>query len=360
MVSGDQGAIFQVARLLGAAATLGEATSDVAVQALNFTGTLTNSATELVLAAAQSGLSASTNAWRGVDITDLKATRCAGVIQVADAVVLETWFDTTQARTLFPCVGNGSQKKLIAAARSIDETLPTAQSSQEDLDVASSFTAVKIHGALLPSEVLQLSFEEINLTFALLWANPLWETMHYDETIEREQVLDSLRSTIRHLPGPPARYDHHLVELKSVQWTSKILARVANWSQAATWWFYRQALTVEPLQGGGVFVAVVNYGFWIAAGASVLLAGWLWKGQVTRPLSVIPVLSIQDGTVDMPTLTEPEQVKSPASAKSHGEASEVSIVSETSNGSLTLLSKLSATSSASLPQIEVIDDPIIV
>ena len=79
MASGHSGIFFQVARVVGAAATLSEATTDVATQALNLTGALTASATDLVLAAAKSSLSASSNAWRGVDVVDLKAVRCSGV-----------------------------------------------------------------------------------------------------------------------------------------------------------------------------------------------------------------------------------------------------------------------------------------
>lgn len=69
LLSGADGPIFQVARLLGVLATLGETTSTAAGQAINVTGALASAATEVISSAASNGFNTAENVWRGVDVS---------------------------------------------------------------------------------------------------------------------------------------------------------------------------------------------------------------------------------------------------------------------------------------------------
>lgn len=68
IMSGAEGPLFQVARLLGVLATLGETTSTAAGQAINVTGALASAATAVITSATSNGLSTAENVWRGVDV----------------------------------------------------------------------------------------------------------------------------------------------------------------------------------------------------------------------------------------------------------------------------------------------------
>lgn len=88
LLSGQQGPIHQVARVLGAVADLGEATSIAAVSAINATNNMASVASTLVVSAASNGLTAGANLWHGVDFTNIRAQRCGGMVVTADIVVL--------------------------------------------------------------------------------------------------------------------------------------------------------------------------------------------------------------------------------------------------------------------------------
>ena len=77
----------------GAALMLGESTSIAAGQALNLTGVVASSASEVVTAATTNGLTAAANAWHGVDILGLEAQRCTALLTLDGREVLEEWFN---------------------------------------------------------------------------------------------------------------------------------------------------------------------------------------------------------------------------------------------------------------------------
>lgn len=84
---GAEGPLIQIGRLLGVAADLGEATSVAAGHGVNMTGAIATAATD-VISSASNGLNSAENIWRGVDISDLSVTRCAGIMTLDDGHVL--------------------------------------------------------------------------------------------------------------------------------------------------------------------------------------------------------------------------------------------------------------------------------
>lgn len=104
LLGGHEGPISQFARVLGAAATVSEAASSVVTQALNATSFVGASASDIIVQIANNGLSASSNAWRGIDLVNVSARRCSGLLHAEDEVALAWWLQTPEAATLLPCV----------------------------------------------------------------------------------------------------------------------------------------------------------------------------------------------------------------------------------------------------------------
>ena len=210
LMSGQQGPIHQVARVLGAVADLGEATSIAAVNAINATNHMASAASTLVVSAASNGLSAGANLWHGVDFTNVRAKRCGGMVVTADVVVLQAWLDTPEAAVHFPCINQVLKDRLLAAGTSIAEGLPFTQSITEDLNLTGSFLSLRTSASLVTMNRLQVQFEAVSLLFDLSWANPLWNSWGFDVGLEREQVLASLRNLLLDLPStsPQRAYKH--------------------------------------------------------------------------------------------------------------------------------------------------------
>lgn len=101
-MSGQQGPIHQVARVLGAVADLGEATSIAAVSAINATNNMASVASTVIVSAACNGLTAGANLWHGVDFTNIRAQRCGGMVVTADIVVFASLVGYPRSSSAFP------------------------------------------------------------------------------------------------------------------------------------------------------------------------------------------------------------------------------------------------------------------
>ncbi len=220
LLSGHQGPVMQVARIIGAAADLSEHTTGVAVQALNATTQLASGATELFISVASGGLTSGANLWRGVDLTGLYARRCAGQLLVDGDSTLEMWLNSTQALILVPCLEPPLQRQLLAASQTVGMTMPSAQTSTEELELDGSYRAVRIWGSLHGSGQIQLQFDFVQVDFIPRWANPLWQQWQIPLDGEREQVMRLLRQTVVQLPAPPIHTGQAVLEIQpEIAWT---------------------------------------------------------------------------------------------------------------------------------------------
>ena len=218
-LGGDSGFLAQFAAFSGAALQLGETTSIAAGQALNLTGVMAASATDVVSAVTSNGLTAAANAWHGVDILDLQARRCAARLSLDGSEVLQEWFQKPAARQMVPCLSASLQQQLLATANSVTLGMPAVQFADEVLRLEQSFESVKVWGQLLATGKLQLTFEVVHLSYHLAWSNPLWDHFGLDVHMERSQVLQSLRRTLVELPQPSVVSQPAALELQvSFSW----------------------------------------------------------------------------------------------------------------------------------------------
>lgn len=205
LFSGQHGPVHQVARVLGAVADLGEATSAAAVQAINATNALASSATALVSVATSNGLTAGANLWRGIDLADLRASRCAGSVTAINADFLALWLSTATAQAHFPCLTSNLTSRLIAAARAVDPSLPYTQAISEDLSLDGHFVSVRVAATWHDVHRISVHFDGNFLFFEPIWSNPLWTQWGFSLDAERDQILKSLRMLLLELPTAAAQ-----------------------------------------------------------------------------------------------------------------------------------------------------------
>lgn len=111
LLAGQHGPLFHVARVFGATADVGEATSAVTVHALNLTNQVATAATTLVAVATTNGLSAGANLWKGVDLGSIHARRCGGSVIVTSPLILQRWLIRFRPSPL-PLFDRGPQKQV--------------------------------------------------------------------------------------------------------------------------------------------------------------------------------------------------------------------------------------------------------
>ena len=228
-MGGERGLLASFASFSGAALQLGEASSIAAGQALNLTGMVAASATDVVSAVATNGLSAADNAWRGVDIVGLEASRCSALLTMDGGEVLQEWFLLPMSTTMVPCLTDTLRAQLIAAAATVSFGMPLVQFADENSTLSSSFESLKVWGQLLPTGKVQLTFELIQMSYSLAWSNPLWDHFHLDVQTERAQILRSLRRTLHELPQPSVPLQQPALDLQvSFSWPM-LRARCRAW-----------------------------------------------------------------------------------------------------------------------------------
>ena len=269
-MSGAEGPLYQVARLLGVVASLGETTSMAAGQAVNVTGALASAATDVIASATSNGLNTAQNVWRGVDIGQLHAHRCAGILTVDGPEALQQWLNTSAATVVIPCLTSSLEDQLLAAASSITLALPSLQTAVEHLDLLQSFNTTKVWAQLLDNGRIQAHYEVITLTFAVCWANPLWTTLDLELGSEREQILRLLRSAVIGLPAPHPASGLRSLDLEvHVSWPV-ILSKMKKLSR-----FFLLSISLaidDTLRGWGT----VSFFWWLLPSlSSAMVLTWL-------------------------------------------------------------------------------------
>ena len=269
-MGGTQGLLAQLANFGGAALMLGESTSIAAGQALNLTGVVASSASEVVTAATTNGLTAAANAWHGVDILGLEAQRCTAMLTLDGKEVLEEWFRQPFAVTMVPCLSDEVRSLLLATLDSISLGMPMTKTGTEVVDLGSSFDSISVWGQLLPNGKVQVAFEMIALRYSLAWSNPLWDNLQMDVQTERPQILRSLRMTLLDLPQPsPGRQQN---KRSSLRWHCHGLWSVLAFESACARCFLAQlhGFSKKPHGGWGQSMnGAFLFAFWGYHGSSL-------------------------------------------------------------------------------------------
>ena len=200
LLSGERGPIAEFSRVIGAVAPVGEASARGASKAVEATTAVVATASEAVLKAATNTMNFSYNAWQGIDLLDVQASKCAGKLIADTPEVAELWLRSAEASRLLPCLSDDMIQSEVAAAKSVGHALPVLEVGNEDVDVGGKYGTLKVHAAVTAAGQLKIEFESCNLSFRVVWANPLWELAAYPTSSEREQILSAITSAVSQLP----------------------------------------------------------------------------------------------------------------------------------------------------------------
>jgi hypothetical protein len=201
LLTGSQGPITQVGRIIGATAAVGEAAASMATVTLGAASNITSSASDIVLSVAANTLSAGDNAWHGLDLWNVTATRCSGSVTVASSYILEHWLESNLSLVLMPCLTDNSKSVLASAAQSLAVSMPHLFSEHELMLPTSNYHSHLVKGLLLSSTQLQVSFDFIEVSFDLTWANPIWDWAGFAYDQEREQLSVAVQRIIHAMPN---------------------------------------------------------------------------------------------------------------------------------------------------------------
>ena len=328
-LGGSQGFLAQLANFGGAALLLGESTSIAAGQALNLTGVVASSASEVVTAATTNGLTAAANAWHGVDILGLEAQRCTALLTLDGREVLEEWFNQPYAATMIPCLTAEVRNLLLATLDSISLGMPTTRTGTEVIDLASKFDSISVWGQLLPNGKVQVTLEMIALRYALAWSNPLWENLAMDVQTERPQILRSLRMTLLDLPHPSPSRQQPALELEvAVSWPL-VRARIRVWLRKVllgmtSWLFEETSRGVGAVNEWCLFVSMLGLPWCVFL--VVLLHGWHSRRRGQCNLAILDGDPSTSVSPDEPPPTELSAVSEESSMSSGSQSQPKSAV----------------------------------
>jgi hypothetical protein len=187
LVSGKNGPLMQVTRLLGAAATVSESTAGAASAAIMASADLGLAFSTIVVAATQSTLSFSQGVWHGVDLLNVSVRQASGTIAVDDSVVVAEWLRSDAGKTLAP-VRPHIAEALRAAVHSISLSMPHVRHQEELLVPDGTYFAFAVEARLLASGYVGLQFGIWEANFTPQWVNPAWEALSWPFAPEALQI----------------------------------------------------------------------------------------------------------------------------------------------------------------------------
>ena len=200
LFSGSAGPIAQVSRLLGSAASLGEAAADTGTRVLVATSDMASSLSSLASTAASTSLALSATAWRGVDVLQVRGVRCDGMFAVDAPELVFSWLSAPYARKIAPCVDEHLIAFAAAVAEAIDNGIPVLEQSAQELDVLGDYGELHASASLAATGHIMVRYCAINLSFSVQWSNPLWDTLDFPVSQEKAQILEQLQSAKQMLP----------------------------------------------------------------------------------------------------------------------------------------------------------------
>lgn len=270
--------------MVGAMADVGEATSAVTVHALNLTNQVAHAATTFVAVAANNGLTAGSNLWKGVDLGPVRASRCGGSVVVTNTHALQQWLDTPAAEVHFGCLDKGLKQRLIMATASIQHDLPYTQAVSDDLDLQGTYMSLKVGAQRIEDTRVLVFFEYIHLFFEPRWANPFWKHLGCALSTEREQMLKALRMLLLELPAPPQQPALVYAELAALPQPPD-----DAWPLPFAAWWLRLAWSVpwnqRFLSGDGVIETGLSF-------VEAVEPSWLFAGILFSTISLHALLNL--------------------------------------------------------------------
>ena len=227
------------------------ATSEVALTLSNF-----------AISAAENSMALSTTAWRGIDVLQVKGMRCDGSFAVDSPEVALTWLLSPPARRISPCLEWQLIDFVVAGAKSVSRGLPVLDTSAQDLNVDGLYGHFHVRASLAATGHILVHYSAVNISFVARWSNPVWETLNFSVTQEKDQVLSQLEGIQAMLPV-------HLVNWNAEEEVAYHAPSSMRWFAACQrWWRSWCMLSMQTFQllglaswhgWGAIFIVVQSF-----------------------------------------------------------------------------------------------------
>ena len=201
---GGGDSFFQINRLLGTAADVGQSGGRVLTTVLDTGVNVTSTVTHFAVALATTGLAVSDELWHGVDLLNVTVRSQSGRLVFDDPGELDRFLSTVQGLEAFN-VTDGVRASLVGAAGGLSLAVPHIESSVVQNVIVGAFDQLVIEARLLPSGYLGIAFRWAVVCYLPAWCNPFWEAWESDTAAELEQINTRLAKLLLDLPdiGPP-------------------------------------------------------------------------------------------------------------------------------------------------------------
>ena len=173
------------------AADVGTAVGQVTSAGANVT-VLAAEVTELVT---RGSINLMAEAWRGVDLHDVKATQESGLVYAVSALAFEEYATSEDGRVV---LGLTSQqvafvlKMLTASSWRVPRVARSTQFAANN-----SFVSFEVEVRLMADGYFAIHWVMAAINFTARWANPLWDACEFDVMAEYEAVVERVKNALR-------------------------------------------------------------------------------------------------------------------------------------------------------------------
>ena len=198
ITANDKSGIVHLLRTaIGASVSIVDATADVAVSLLEAGGNATVAVTSVFVDPMSLSSSVVDDAWRGVDLHNVRATRRVGRLLTENVSVALQWLRESGPTE----AGNATLKIADSMGVLINLASPVAEFEDSCYDPQGLLVSGFARGRVFESGATAMSFVVTETTFSPCWSNPVWAQLEYPVGTESTRILQLATSVASALPA---------------------------------------------------------------------------------------------------------------------------------------------------------------
>ena len=182
---------------IGATVHVLDASAEAAITFLEAGGNATIAATSIFVEALSLSSSVLDDAWQGIDLHGVSATRRIGRLLSANATVALLWLKESGPTQ----VGNASLRIAESMSALRQPATPFCEFEDTFFDPKGVLVTWAARGRVSASGAVALAFTVTETSFTPSWSNPLWASLDYDITTEAARILQLAGSVAAGLPS---------------------------------------------------------------------------------------------------------------------------------------------------------------
>jgi len=229
------GPVAQLSRTLGAVAAISEEGSDLLIAALRTSGSFTQAAGHWAADVISSSRDLSREAWNGIQLVNASMKAEAGTFVAEGPEVMLAWLQSAEAVQLmagFPEI----REEGVVATKGVLFGLPLVTKSVSSLDRAARFSRAELVVAATGTLQVTLTWRLFSANFSVQWANPLWDMLELDASVNGSEINRIILNYMRGLPVPPPA-PPTVMFVKPVTFTDLVNWKVQKAKRGLSWYF---------------------------------------------------------------------------------------------------------------------------